>query len=139
MWIVPLHGAFLGHRHTAQGRFVVGDEKILAEKEVQLARGEHAVLAAVIHRVNHHEQVGREFVLLLGQILLDFGRRTDPHAVLNGKRVKMKQVLQDELGFLRRRLFEINPEKKIRVAQQRGHQEHLDVPRVQATLRGECE
>jgi hypothetical protein len=51
----------------------------------------------------------------------------------------MKEILQDELGFLGSWLFQIYPEKKIRIAQQRGHQEHLDVPRVQATLRGECE
>ena len=121
-------------RHAAERRRVVGDEKILAEKEIQLARGEHAVLAAVIHRVDHHEQIRRELVLLLGRILLHLRRRADRHAVLDGQRVEMEHVLQHILGLLRRRVLQVHPEEQVRVAQQRRHQEHLDVLAVQPAL-----
>ena len=47
------------------------DEKVFAEKEVQLARAEHSVFATVIHRMDHHEQIRRKSIALLGRVFLD--------------------------------------------------------------------
>ena len=47
----------------------------------------------------------------------------------------MKHIFQHILGFLRRWVLEIDPEKEIGVAQERRHQEHVDVLAVQAPLR----
>ena len=118
---------------------MISDEKVFAEKEVQLARAEYAILPTVIHRMNHHEKIRRKLVVILGRILFHLGRRTDTHAIFNGERMKMKQRLQHELLFHVGRIFEINPEKQICVAQQRRHQKHLDVACVKAALRSECE
>jgi hypothetical protein len=52
--------------------------------------------------------------------------------------MEMAQVLEEKFPFLGRRLFEIDPEEKIRVRQQGRHEKPLDVLGVQAALRGEC-
>ena len=76
------------------GRFVIRHQKILPQEEVQFARREYSVFAAVIHRMDHHEQIGREFVVLLGRVFLDLRDATHHHAVFDRKRMKMKNVLQ---------------------------------------------
>jgi hypothetical protein len=46
----------------------------------------------------------------------------------------MKNILQNELRFLGGCFLQIDPEKQTCVCQQRGHQERVDVLRVQAAL-----
>ena len=128
---------FFGRLHAAQRQFVKSDQKILPEKKIQLAGGEHAVLAAVVHRVNHHEQVAGEPLLLLGLVFLDLGRGADGHAVFDGEGMKVEDVFQNKFGLGRCRLLQIQPEKKIRVRQQRRHEERLDVLAVKLALGGE--
>jgi hypothetical protein len=113
---------------------VVSDQEVLSEKEIQLAGREHAVLAAVIHGVDHHKQIGQEQLLLLGRILLDFRGRAHGHAVLDRQGMEMEDVLQHHLGLLGRRLLQVHPQKQIGVRQQGGHQECLDVLAVQTPL-----
>jgi hypothetical protein len=52
--------------------------------------------------------------------------------------VKVKDFLQVESGFFRRGRFQVHPEKKVGVRQQRGDQKSLDIPSVQAALRRKC-
>ena len=104
-----LTAAILHQHHVAERFAVKGHEKILAEKEIQLARGKLPVLAAVVHAVNDHEQIWREPILLLGRIFLHLRRRTDRDAILDGQRMEVEHALQDCLHFLRRRSFEVNP------------------------------
>ena len=115
---------------------VVGDEKILAQEKIQLAGGEHAILPAVIHRMNHHEKIKRKLVLLLRRVFLDLRRQAGFHTVLDGQRMEVKQFFEHELRLLGRGILEVNPEKQIRVRQQRGHEKHLNVLAVQAALGG---
>src|SRR5688572_20107302 len=49
--------------------------------------------------------------------------------------MEMKDVFQNDLGFLRRWLFQIDPKKQIRIGQKRWHQEHGNVLRMQPPLR----
>jgi hypothetical protein len=41
--------------------------------------------------------------------------------------MEMKDILKDEFGFLRGRVFEVDPKKEVGVAQQSRHQEHFNV------------
>src|SRR5439155_4515660 len=102
---------------------MVGDQKVLSQEEIQLAGREHAVLATVINRMNHHEQIGRKSVLFLRRIHLDFRRRAQHDEIFNLERMKGKNLLQEKLDFLGRRLVQINPEKQVRDRQKRRHQE----------------
>src|SRR5947207_2647294 len=79
-----------GDLHAPERRLVIGHQKILAQKEIQLARREHAVLAAVVHRVNHHEQVRRKSILFLRAVFLNLWRRTEHHTVFDRERMKME-------------------------------------------------
>ncbi len=132
-------GAVFHGGHAAQWLFVVGDEKIFAEKKIQFTRGKQPVLPAVIHRVDHDEQIRREPVFLLGIVFLHLRRLAHGDAVLDGQRMKMKHIFQNRLHLLLGRRFKVNPEKQIRVREQGRHQEHIYVPAVQAALGGECE
>ena len=106
---------------------MIRDQEITAEKEVQLAGGKYAVLAAVVHRVDHHEQIRGEPVLLLGGILVNLGGGTGCDTILNGQRMEVENVLQHVLGLLGRWAFQVHPEKEVGVTEQGRHQEHIDV------------
>jgi len=134
-----LETALLRRLHTLEGHFVERDEKIFPEEKIQLTGRKHAVLAAVVHRVNHHEKIRRKLVLVLRGIFLDLGRRAHRYAVLNRQRVEVENILQHTLRFLRARLLQIEPEKQIGVRQEGGHEEHLNVLAVQLALGGEGE
>jgi hypothetical protein len=49
--------------------------------------------------------------------------------------MKVKNVLKNELALFGRGALKINPEKEICIAQQSGHQKHLDIPAVKTALR----
>jgi hypothetical protein len=66
-----LHAAVLDVVDTFEMYVVVGDQEILPEKKIQLTRREHAVAPAVIHGVDHHENVRRELVLVFRGVLLN--------------------------------------------------------------------
>ena len=134
-----LETALGGRLNAPQRHLMVRDQKVLSQEEIQLAGREHAVLATVINRMNHHEQIGRKSVLFLRRILLDFRRRAQHDAIFNRERMEVKNVFQDKLGFLGRRLLQINPEKQVRVRQKRRHQERFDVLAVQTSLSCKCE
>jgi hypothetical protein len=51
----------------------------------------------------------------------------------------MKNFFKHEFGFLRRRIFQIYPQEKIRIAQQRRHQEHFYVLAMEPALSGKHE
>ena len=59
--------------------------------------------------------------------------------VFDRERVKVEDVFQQELRFLRGGIFEVNPQEKLCVRQQRRHQEQLDVLAVQPALGRKCE
>ena len=127
------------HLHWPQRLAVKRYKKILAEVKTQLRRREHPVLAAVVHRVDHHEQVRGKCVVLFWQILLDLWRGTFCDTVFDRERVKVEDVFQQELRFLRGGIFEVNPQEQLGVRQQRRHQEQLDVLAVQPALGSKCE
>src|SRR5262249_12188111 len=133
----PFFTTFLSVGYTAQGSFVIGDEEIFPEEEIEFAGGKDAIFAAVIDGVDGHEEIGSEFVVGSGNVFLDIGELADSNAVFNGKGVEMKDVFQNGLGFFRGRFFKINPEKKIGVGKQCGHEEHLNVLGMQTALSGE--
>src|SRR5262249_31318950 len=114
-------------------------EKIFTQKEVQFAGGEDAVFAAVIDTMNDNEQIGREFIIILGDVFVHFGRGADHDAIFNREGMKMEQVFEDDLRLLGRGVFEIDPEEKVGVAEQRWHQERIDVPGMQTALGSKCE
>ena len=62
--------ALRGDLNASQRHLVIRDEKILAQKEVQLAGRKHTVLPAVIDPVNHHEQIRRKRVLFFRRVFL---------------------------------------------------------------------
>jgi hypothetical protein len=92
-----------------------------------------------LHRVNDHEQIRREQIAFLRRIFFDLRRRTRLHAILDGQRMKMENLLQHFLPFRLRGIFQIHPEKKVRVREQRRHQKNFDVLRMEFALRRECE
>jgi len=51
----------------------------------------------------------------------------------------MEDVFKKKIGFLRRGILEVNPQKQLGVRQQRGHQEQLDVLAVQLAFGRKCE
>ena len=51
----------------------MGDEEVFAEKKIEFACGKDSILAIVVHRMDNHEQIGREEVALFGRLLLHFG------------------------------------------------------------------
>ena len=125
--------------HRPQRLAVKRHQEILAQVKTQFRRREHPVLPAVVHRVDHHEQVRRKGILLLRQILLHLRRRTLRHAVLDGQGMKMEDVFEEKIGLLRSRILEVNPQEQIGVHQQRRHQEQIDVLAVQSALGRKCE
>jgi len=131
--------ALLDHGDAAQRHRVVGDEEVLPEEEVQLARGEGPVLAAVVHGVDHHEQVGVEAVLLLGLVGLDLWRGALVDAVLHRERVEMEHALEQLAGVLRAGVLEVHPQEEVGVRQEGRHEEQVDVPGMQPPGGGEGE
>src|SRR5215831_12257112 len=53
--------------------------------------------------------------------------------------MKVEYFIEHELGFLGCRVLEVHPEEQVRVAQEGGHQEPINVPGVQPALGGEGE
>ena len=134
-----LQATLLRLLHAAQRHFMEGHQEILPEKEVQFLRREHAILPAVVHRMDHHEQVRGELVLVLRHILLDLWRWAHRDAVLDRQLVEVKNVLQHQFGLLRRRLLQIEPQEEIGIRQQRRHEKSLNVLAVQLALSCERE
>lgn len=101
-----MHGAaggpFSGGRDAFERHIVIGHEEVLPQKEVQFTGGKDAVLAAVVHRVDDHEKIGRKLILILGGVLLHLWVGGGVDAVLNRQRMKVEDAAQDGLGFLRR-------------------------------------
>ena len=118
---------------------MVGHQEILAEEEVELAGGEHPVFAAVIDCVNDDEEVGSEFILFAGRILIDFGQGAGGDTILYGKGVEVKDTFEDGFSLLRARALEVHPKEQVGIGEQRRHQEPVDVPGMQAALGRECE
>ena len=106
---------------------MIRHEKVLPQEEVQFARCEYSVFATVIHRMDHHEQIGRESIVLLWRVFLDLRGCTYCDAVLNRKRMKMKNLFQHRLAFLCCRVFQVHPKKEIGVGQQGRHQKDVEV------------
>ncbi len=73
----------------------------------------------------------------LGVYSSTLGDELTVDAILDGQRMEMKHAGENRLHLLRRRVFKVHPEKQVRVRQQRRHEEQINVPRVQASLRGE--
>ena len=53
--------------------------------------------------------------------------------------MKMENILQNQLGFLTLRIFQIDPQEKIRVSQQSRHQWDFQIPAVEPALCRECQ
>ena len=131
--------AFLDDRDAPQRHGVVGDQEVLPEEEVQLAGGEGPVLAAVVDRMDDHEQVGVEAVVLLGLVGLDLRRGALVDAVLDRERVEVEHALEQLAGVVRRRVLQIHPQEQVGVRQEGRHQEQVDVPGMEPSGGGEGE
>jgi hypothetical protein len=116
---------------------MVGNEKVLPEKEIEFVGGEDAVLATVVDRMNNDEQIGHKLISVFGRVLFYLGARADSDAVFNRKRVKVENVFEHRFAFFGCCAFQIHPEKEVRVAQQRRHQDRFDVSAVKPALGGE--
>jgi hypothetical protein len=135
----PFAAAFLDHLHAFHGPVVVGHQEVLPEEEVKLGGREHAVLAAVVDRMDHHEEVRGEPIFFLGEILLDLGRRGFGDAVLDGEWVEVEDIAENHLAPPRGGGFDIDPEEEVGVGQEGGHQERGDVLSVKPSFGGERE
>src|SRR3954469_291304 len=133
----PAHASFFGGLHAAHWNVVVRHQKILAQKEIQFARRENAILPAVIHTVDHHEKVSGKFIVVLGRVLLYLRGGADSHAVLDRERMEMEYIYEDKFLLSGSGLFQVDPEKEVRVRQEGRHEEHFYVRAVQASLSGE--
>jgi len=80
---------------------VKGDEVVLAEEEIDLG-GVEFFGAGEVHRVHDEEQIV--------VVILELGEGAGGDAVLDGERVKLKDIAEDEFDFRLGGVFEIDPE-----------------------------
>ena len=118
---------------------MVCDQEVLSQEKVQFAGRKDTIFAAVIDAVDDNEQVGGEHIPLSRLVFFYLRRRAGSDAVLDGKRVEVEDIFQNELGFLGRGVLQVHPQEQVGIGQQSGHQEHVDVPAVQLALGGKSQ
>src|SRR5437870_3808751 len=118
---------------------MVSDQEIFPEKEVQFLRGKSAFFSAIVHGMDHDENVGGEFIAGLRIVFFDFRKRSELKAVLDGQWVEVKDFFKNEPGFVGGGALQVDPKEQVRVFEDGWEEAHLEISRMEFALGGECE
>ena len=116
---LPLDPVAVGQgRDRAEGGGVEGHRKLPPDEEIEL-RGGELVRAGEVDRMGYKEEVV--------VVVLDLRERAGLHAVLDRERVELEHGFQDESGFLRRGIVEIDPQQQSLVGSDQSEGLRLEV------------